>query len=387
MQISVENRVKAHISTSYIDADGRGTQFAFATDYADCMKPPEEFRRILAGEGADDKLALQLEAHCAAVIERSKKFQESVQQLEDDRVRKRAEDAAEVTQETHDARKQHIMMERAKDAAALDNAYHKRLESDLDMDRYIRMLTKSSEEIVRDHEESVSQRHAKLKARSAAVRAAQTEAKEQLVQRQQHLHNLEERLQTEAVRQQEAREVEQLDRQAREEYERIVVDRERDATLQRELAQIRRAKEAEMSAWQQKRQETIDARQKASDSEKHHFAEQAALDMEDQRKNEDVSYERLKALQQRHEEEAVLIQALLRQHHGTGTYLEHLMSAAKATADKSHQSFMGLRLLQGATMTPSMLTPPVGPAPVTTRSIAVITNVSEPIVNANTKKR
>ena len=47
MQISVENRVKAHISTCYSDADGRGTQFAFATDYADCMKPLKNFAEFL----------------------------------------------------------------------------------------------------------------------------------------------------------------------------------------------------------------------------------------------------------------------------------------------------------------------------------------------------
>lgn len=387
MELSVESRVKAHISTSYIDVDGRGTQAAYAADYADCMKPPEEFRRILAGDGADDRLAMELEAHCAAVVERSKKFQEAVQECERARVKQRAEEAAEVSAETHAARKHSIMVERAKDAATLDNAYHKRLESDLDMDRYLRLLTKSSEEIIRDHEEAVTNRHAKLKARSAAVRAAQAEARAQVQQSQQHLHNLEQRLLAEAVRQQEEREVTALQNKAKQEYEQIVTDRERDAILQRELAQIRRAKEQELAKWEEHRQATVDAREKASHAEQFHFARQASLDMEDNHKAEDLSYERLKALQQKHEEEAILIQELLKEHHGTGSYLEYLMSAAKGTAEKTHDSFLGLRLLQGATLAPSMLTAHVAPTPVTTKSVAVITNVSEPISSGKKPSR
>lgn len=381
MNLSVESRVKAHISTPYIDADGRGVEGAYAADYADCMKTPEEFRRIQNGQGADDALAKQLEEHCAALVERSKVFRKVMEDREAERKRGLAADAASSGIAVSAQRAHQIELDRDCDSAALDAAYHKRLESDLDMDRYLRLLVKSEESKARDLEESVAQRHSKLREAAEAARQQQRIALDDEKRRQAHLSGLKERMELEIAQQDEARCLRALNAQRKAELDDILRRRDREAQLALEHTRIRVAQDVEARQWELVKRQAIDSAERAAAEVQKQQGALAHLVVEQEHTREAQLYEEMRALQASFEQRALELQSCIKNKYQVGSYLEKLMLAAKATAEKDKEIFHGLQLLHVATMLPSALTSPSLPAyeGPTTRTIGVLTSVSEPI--------
>lgn len=381
MNLSVESRVKAHISTPYIDADGRGVEGAYAADYADCMKSPAEFHRILNGHGADDALALQLEQHCASLIERSKVFRKVMEEREGERKKGLAADAASRGVAVAAQRVHQIELARDADNARLDAAYHKRLESDLDMDRYMRLLVKSDEAKTRDQEESVASRHAKLRDAASAARSHQRAAISDELRRREHIQGLKERLEMDIAAQEESKRADALERQRKSELDAIFLLREREAQLALERTRIRVQQDVEHRNWEQVKHNAISAAERAAAQVCKQEEELARLVAHQEDLKEEKLYSEMRALQSAYETRALELQSWIKSKYRVGSYLETLMAAAKATAEKDKEIFHGLQLLQSATMNPSSLTSPAIPAydGPTTRSIGILTTVSEPI--------
>lgn len=381
MNLSVESRVKAHISTPYIDADGRGVEGAYAADYADCMKSPDDFREIQLGGGKDDALLKELEERCAALVERSKQFHNAILEREAERCKQRASEASQLGAHVQMLRAAQIEVERAEDSAKLDQAYHKRLESELDMDRYLRLLVKSNEAKLRDKEESVTERHARLREKAKLAREAQQLALHDEQRRADHLNAIQEKILVKLAREHEEREAEEIHRQMRDEYASIVKQRKRDAELALKEQEIRMAQEVDSLSWAQLRDKAVDAAQHAANELAEKNRTLAQIVMAENEAKEAQLYAEMKELQSRYESKALELQKEIKSKYKVGSYLEHLMKAAKGTAEREKKMFHGLTLLQNATMKPSQLTPVTapqytGPA---TKSIAVLTTISEPI--------
>lgn len=381
MNLSVESRVKAHISTPYIDADGRGTEGAYAADYADCMKSPAEFQEILRGGGKDDALLAQLEAHCAALVERSKVFHVTMEQREAARKKAFAAAAAECSGSVQSVREEQIERDRGLDSAKLDAAYHKRLESELDMDRYLRLLAKSDEAKVRDREERVTDRHAKLKARAQAATASQQAAVAEEKRRSQHLEGLKERILLELAHQAHEREREEIEARRQQEWAELQKQRQRECECNIAKSLIRAAQEADSLNWARARDKAIADAQHAAAVLAEKKRTEAQLVIAKQQELEGAAYSSIKHLQRELELHAVELQGSVKQHYGVGSHLERLMQAARATAEVSKTTFHGLALLRDATLKPSALTPDTSPSFTgqATRTIGTLTNVSEPI--------
>lgn len=381
MNLSVESRVKAHISTSYIDADGRGCERVFATDYADCMKSPAEFQRIQNGQGEDDALVKQLEEHCANLVERSKIFRKAMDEREASRKKALATEAASSGVAVSAQRALQIELDRDADSAKMDAAYHRRLESDLDMDRYLRLLVKSDEAKVRDQEEGVTSRHAQLKARAEAAKKFQRDALESEKRSTEHLEGLEARLVLQFAQQEEARRAQQLIDDQRKELDAMKTQRARDAELQLERTKIRVAQEIESRHWEDVKRKALASASHAALVVTQHDEALTTLVVSQEGAKEEALYQEMRRLQSEYEQRALELQQHIKSKYQVGSYLEHLMTAARATAERDKEMFHGLQLLQSATMHPSSLTSSATPAysGPTTRTIAVLTTVSEPI--------
>jgi hypothetical protein len=389
MNLSVESRVKAHISTPYIDADGRGVEGAYAADYADCMKSPAEFRRIQDGQGVDDALAHQLESHCAALVERSKVFHKVMQEREAERKKSLAADAASRGVTVSAQREHQIELDRDGDSAKLDAAYHKRLESDLDMDRYMRLLVKSDEAKARDQEERIASRHQQLRDKANAARQHQTAALEDERRRREHLSGLRERLEMELAIQDEAKRARAIDAQRNAELAALLEERKRASQLAMEQLRIRVAQDIENREWEQVKKRAIDAAQCAADEVHKQQEALAQLVIGQHGAREEELYKEMRDLQTEFEQRALELQSWIKNKYKMGSYLEKLMVAAKASAEKDKTIFYGLRLLQSATLHPSSLTSPSLPTydGPTTRTIGILTTVSEPVKGAGKKSR
>jgi hypothetical protein len=381
MNLSVESRVKAHISTPYIDADGRGVEGAYAADYADCMKTPAEFFRIQNGQGADDALAQQLEDHCASLVERSKVFRKVMEEREAERKKSLAFDAASRGVVVTAQREHQIELDRDADNAKLDSAYHKRLESDIDMDRYMRLLVKSDEAKTRDLEESVAARHARLREIASAARHHQRSALDDEKRRQAHLAGLKERMELDITQQEEAKRARELENQRKVELDVIRLQRERESQLALEQTRIHVQQDIDRRNWEQVKNNAINASERAAREVRNQQEALAHLVVDQESAKEEQLYTEMRALQSSFELRALELQAWIKNKYQVGSYLEKLMVAAKATAEKDKLMFHGLQLLQSATMLPSSLTSTATPAydGPTTRTIGVLTTVSEPI--------
>lgn len=381
MNLSVESRVKAHISTPYIDADGRGVEGAYAMDYADCMKPPEEFKQILNGGGKDDALLRELESHCSALVERSKAFRKAMDDIEAQRQKGLAAEAAAMGGAIAETRDRQMEEARHVDSANLDAAYHKRLESDLDMDRYMRMLVKSDEAKVRDHEESVASRHSRLKSLAAAAKASQRAALDDDARKKQHLEGIRERIAMELAAAEQQKEAAELAQQQLEELQSILQQHAREGELRQQQTLLRASQEAESMSWAAARDRAIAATAFVNQCVVENNKKLAQLRMSEEAKLESEQYDLLKDLQSAFESRALAIQRIVKDRFQVGSFLERLMQAAKVTAEKDKHPFHGLSALLGATMAPSSLTPltkPTFDGP-QTRSVAVLTTVSEPL--------
>ncbi|CUI14819.1 Hypothetical protein, putative [Bodo saltans] len=387
MNLSVESRVKAHISTPYIDADGRGVEGAYAADYADCMKSPAEFFRIQNGQGADDALAKQLEDHCASLVERSKVFRKVMEEREAERKKNLASDAASRGVAVSAQRVYQIELDRDSDNAKLDTAYHKRLESDMDMDRYMRLLVKSDEAKARDLEESVAARHARLREVAAAARQHQRAALDDEKRRREHLSGLKERMELDIAQQEEAKRARALEAQRKAELDDILLQRERESQLALEQTRIHVQQEIDRRNWELIKSNAVNASERAASEVCKQQEALAHLVVARESVKEEQLYNEMRELQYSFESGALELQSWIKEKYQVGSYLEKLMVAAKATAEKDKEMFHGLQLLQSATMFPSSLTSKAIPAydGPTTRTIGVLTTVSEPVKSVSKK--
>ena len=390
MNLSVESRVKAHISTPYIDADGRGTQNVFASDYADCMKSPAEFARIQRGGGEDEVLLRELEYRHAQVVRKTQEFRDAVTQREAARLRAKAADAAALASSIDGQRAVQREDDRQRESAALDEAYHNRLESDDAMEKYERLLHESAESQLHRREVDVAERHKKLELIAKRTKDQQRQVIDDQKRRDDHLHDIEQRMVQAALDSQRRCETEREETERKAAVARSIADRMRQEKLQRDIDEVRRSAELEQETAAAAHRRKVADEQQALQAVTFHVKAQLDLSSRQAESSTAESYERLRLLQIQHEEAAQLIKLELQKHCGRGSFLEVLMATARDKSESDGSIFHGLDLLCNATLKPSATTPsimPVAEGARAPKSVGTMTDAAAPRTPPATRKR
>jgi hypothetical protein len=392
MEISVESRVKAHISTPYIDADGRGTQGAFAVDYADCMKSPLEFSKIQHGAGEDHQLLQQLEDRHAEVTRKAKQFHESLKQREADRLQGKVVSAAALADSIGVQRELQREEAQKKESAALDEAYHHRLDSDEAMNKYEGLLRESTESKLRRKEVEVRARHDRLAQLAQQGREHQARVIEQQRMRDARIHGIEERMVRQALEERRRQEAAEAERERREAVARAIAERNLQENVAKDVDALRRAAAAEEERIASLHRRKVAEEQQVLQTVATHSKQQHDLAMRQTEGSIHASYERLRSLQLDHEAAVRLLQLEIERHSNCskGSFLEVLMASAREASEADGKLFRGLDLLCNATLKPSAVTPGVLPASEAARvprSVGTMTDAAAPRTPPVARKR
>jgi len=164
VELSTAARVKAHISTAYIVADGRGTR---PLPGLNCLLPPAQFRALEAAEARD--LAAELDAverRAAAVDARLDARRASRDAQVRQQLLAEAADARTACDAVAASRAARIVASRRADQETLDAAYARRLEGPDALAKF-EMLSKATPlQLVREREADVADRMARLRTRT-----------------------------------------------------------------------------------------------------------------------------------------------------------------------------------------------------------------------------
>lgn len=364
MEISVESRVKAHISTAYINADGRGTENTYAVDYADCMKSPAEFAKIQAGVGEDHLLLQDLERRHAEVMRKSKEFEESLKQREAARLQGKVKGAAALATAIDAQRLQMREDAQQKESAALDAAYHHRTANDEAMAKYESLLCESAESKLRRKEVEVRQRHERLAALASQGRQQQAKAVEQQQQRDSRIRGIEDRTVREALDARQRQEDAAVQARAAAAARRAIADRTFQAQVAKDVDALQQAARDEEERIQALHRRKVAEEQQVLAAVALRSKQQHDLAMRQAEGKICASYDRLRSLQLEHEAAAQLIQLEIQRNCNcdAGSFLEVLMLSARDASEAEGKLFHGLDLLCNATLQPSVGTPGVLPA-------------------------
>lgn len=373
--------MKAHISTPYIDADGRGTRGAYAKDEAACMLDPAAFRALEGGgPAADSKLLSTLEVGERAVFSRAEDKSANIRAAEAQRVA--AGNAAAADEMEAVGQRRAAAREAGREADANEHflLYQRRNESERALQAFENSLKPSAEATVRDREESVGRRHRELMALRQRANARQTDA-----------ISAEDSRRAAAVAQGEAALARKLSEQAeadraamvescKAEFEAIVRERERQTQIRRLEESVRLKQEVQFSLWARGRDEALATAQRLSEAAT--AAEQAAHEAELEAHNAiaDRSYGAMKALHARLEAMCATLAVEINKVNKSGSCLGMLMAVAKEKATARGVPFRALCRVCEGTYAPTVYTPEVVPRPeVLSATVACQTNVSEPV--------
>jgi hypothetical protein len=382
MSLGVAARVKAHISTAYIDADGRGVRALDGTgvsDRPDCMLSPAEFHARTRADAAPAAASIgpssrgarqttvealrEAETHAATVSEQLERRRNDTAEQERLWLQKDWQAVAAALFAVRQRRQERRDADRQELRAKLDRAYAKRGESGAAMAQFLALSRDTTATELRDREETAMADYVALHDRRERIMVESAKRAEEQATREEREHTV-----VTAVR--EARATAQREAAALEakrlfekELAKVAEVRRRNQELQRQRDAIQLREDVERGVWRGKADRLVEAET--------HLAQVAtskeqALHMlvNAHRENQiGARYGELKKLQLEFERHAAEIAILLqRETKGTGVALELVMAAAKDTAKKKRTIFHGLELLATATYVPSGITPTTAPA-------------------------
>ena len=381
MNLSVAARVKAHISTPYIDADGRGTQGAYSSEYAECMRSPSEFHASQLGLGEIERALTTTETKSVVVEESLRQKVESIRRQDVTYTRSRIDQAKDHNEVMEASRAKTIDEDQNAEAVRLNTLFKRRDESESAMAAFESALKESDESKLRTREEAVRSRHSKLADLKIRAKVVQEDAA-----------RLEQERRAESTRANEAfvlkkinaiREADRvaIEEAARTQYESIVSDRAREAQLRKDEEAIRLRDALQTAAWSRDRKDALQRAERASEVA---LKAQRAMDdaeMEAAKLETNRSYEKMLEVHARLHALTAQLERDILELNGKRTSLNLLMGAARDVATARGVIFHGLKAVCDGTYVPGPYTPDVPPVPPKDmfKAVGSQTLVSEPV--------